>query len=141
MPPRRRRIVQRVEEEGSTHGSGGQTPPPPPPPLPHPPPPPLKMPNFRLFWEALMAAAPRAAERAPVEGCTPTQFLRLHPPEFHGNKGAIAANDWLTSYEGLAETAKCTDKQKVEYAGLVFRSEAQQWWKSKRLHLVIEFGQ
>jgi len=36
--------------------------------------------------------------------------------------------------------AKCTDEQKVEYVGLVFCSEAQQWWKSKRLHLVTEFG-
>jgi hypothetical protein len=88
-----------------------------------------------------MAAAPRAAERAPVEGCTPAQFLRLHPSEFRGNEGAIAADNWFTSDEGLAETAKFTDEQKVEYAGLVFRSEAQQLWKSKRLHLVTGFGQ
>jgi hypothetical protein len=102
MPPRRRRIVQRVEEEGSKYGSGGQTPPPPP----HPP----QMPDFRQFWQAFMASAPRAVERAPAEGCTPALFLRLHPTKFHGNEGAIAADDWLTSYEGLAETAKCTNE-------------------------------
>jgi len=135
MPPRQRRPPRRYRDEGSVHGSGGEAPPPPPPS------PPLQMPDFGLFWEALMAAAPRAAERAPVEGCTPADFLQLRPPEFQGNEGAIAADDWLTSYEGLAETAKCTNEQKVEYVGLVFRGEAQQWWKSKRLHLVTEFGQ
>jgi len=57
MPPRRRRIVQRVEEEGSTHESGGQTPPPP-----RSPPSSTQMPDFRLFWEALMATTPMAIE-------------------------------------------------------------------------------
>jgi len=99
------------------------------------------MPDFRQFWEAFMAAAPRAAKPAPAEGCTATLFLRLHPFEFHGNEGAIAADDWLTSYEELAKTVKCTDDQKVEYASLVFHSEAQQWWKSKKLYLVTEYGQ
>ncbi|XP_062144310.1 uncharacterized protein LOC133851756 isoform X3 [Alnus glutinosa] len=143
MPPRQRRVPRRYRDKESACGSGSEAPPPlsPPPPPPPPPPLPPQMPDFGLFWEALMAAVPRAAERAPVVSCTPAQFLGLHPPEFHGDEGAIAANDWLTSYEGLAERAKCTDEQKVEYASLVFRSEAQQWWKSKRLHLVTEYGQ
>jgi len=62
-------------------------------------------------------------------------------PKFYGNEGPIAADDWITSHEDLADSLRCTEEQKVDYAGLKFRGEAKNWWKSKKLHLTREYGQ
>jgi hypothetical protein len=88
MPPRRPRVVRRVRVVESGHSCGGETPPPPPPP-------PQYMPDLRLFWDALLAAAPRPAEHAPVVGCSFVHFSRHNSPNFYGDERLIADNDGL----------------------------------------------
>ncbi len=98
MPPKQRRAPRRVREEEFMHGGGGAVPPPPP--LPPPP----YMPNFRQFWVALMAAAPRQAERVVAFGYSSAHFFRHNSPEFQGNEGPIATDNWITSHEDLADS-------------------------------------
>jgi hypothetical protein len=96
---------------------GGDSPPPPLP-LPH-------MPDFGQLWVALMAAILKHAEHAEVVGCPSTTFLRHSSPMFDGNEGPIAADDWITSFEDLADALSCTDGQKVDYAGLKLKGETR----------------
>jgi hypothetical protein len=91
--------------------------------------------DFRLFWDALLAVAPRPAEHAPVVGCSSVHFISHKSPDFYGDEGPVAIVDWLTSHEDLTETLHCTDAQKVDYANLKLRGEAKNWWKSRKIHL------
>jgi len=137
MPPRQRRVPRRYLDEEHVRGCGGDAPPPPPPP----PPPSQYMSDFRLFWDALLAAAPRPAENAPVVGCSSIHFSGHKSPNFYGDEGPIAADDWLTSHEDLTQTLHCTDAQMVDYANLKLRGEAKNWWMSRKTHLTTEYGQ
>jgi hypothetical protein len=98
------------------------------------------MPDLRLFWDALLAAAPRPAEHAPVVGCSFIHFSKHNSPDFYGDEGPIVADDWLTSHKDLDETLHCTDAQKVDYSNLKLRGEAKNWWKSRKIHLTTEMG-
>jgi hypothetical protein len=68
-------------------------------------------------------------------------IVKCNLPKFYGNKGLIAADNWITSHEDLADSLRCTEEHKVDYAGLKFRGEAKNWWKFKKLHLTGEYGQ
>jgi hypothetical protein len=118
MPPRRPRVVRRMRDVESVHGCDDEMPPPPPPP-------PQYMHDFRQFWDALFAAAPRPVEHAPVVGCSFVHFSRHNSSNFYREKGPIAADGWLTSHENLTETLHYTDAQKVEHANLKLRGEAK----------------
>jgi hypothetical protein len=105
MPPRLRPpLHNKVEETSVGDRAGGDTPPPPPPP-PHPPP---SMPDQIQFWAAVMAAAQVCGERNVV-CCSSTTFFKHCPPIFDGNKGPLAADNWITSFEDLVEAVRCTD--------------------------------
>jgi hypothetical protein len=52
----------------------------------------------------------------------------------------MMADDWITSHEDLTEMLGCTESQKVAYAGLKLKGEANYWWKSKKLDLTREYG-
>jgi hypothetical protein len=132
MPPRRRQAPHRYQDEESIHGSGGNAPPGPPPP---------PMPNMGQFVAALMAAIPALRERMDIVRCSSAFFSRQNSLEFFGEEGPMMANDWITSHEDLTEMLGCTESQKVVYASLKLKGEANYWWKSKKLDLTREYGQ
>jgi hypothetical protein len=140
MPPRQRQVPPRYRDEESVHRSGGNAPPPPPSP---PPPPPLPppMPDMGHFVAALMAAIPAQRECMDTVGCSSALFSRQNSPEFFGEEGPMMADDWITSHDDLTEMLGCTESQKVAYAGLKLKGEANYWWKSKKLDLTREYGQ
>jgi hypothetical protein len=39
----------------------------------------------------------------------------------------MATDDWVTSFEDLADALRCTDEQKVDYAGMKPIGEAKYW--------------
>jgi hypothetical protein len=135
MPPRLRTPSHNEVEESSVGDrAGGDSPP-----LPPPPPPP-QMPDLAQFWAALIAAAPGQGERNVV-GCSSATFFRHNSPVFDGNEGSLAADNWITSFEDLADAVRCTDSQKVDYAGLKLEGEARFWWKATKMGITEELGQ
>jgi hypothetical protein len=60
---------------------------------------------------------------------------------FDGNEWPLAADNWITSLEDLADALRCTDSQKVDYAGLKLKGEARFWWKATKISIVEELGQ
>jgi hypothetical protein len=60
------------------------------------------------------------------------------PPIFDGNKGPLAADNWITSFEDLVEVVRCTDAQKVDYARLRLEGEARYWWKATKMAITEE---
>jgi hypothetical protein len=135
MPPRLRTPSHNEVEESSVGDrAGGDSPPPPPPP------PPPQMPDLAQFWAALIAAAPGQGERNVV-GCSSATFFRHNSPVFDGNEGSLAADNWITSFEDLADAVRCTDSQKVDYAGLKLEGEARFWWKATKMGITEELGQ
>jgi hypothetical protein len=39
----------------------------------------------------------------------------------------MMADDWITSHEDLTKMLSCTESQKVAYAGLKLKGEANYW--------------
>jgi len=139
MPPRQRPPLHNGEEESSVGDqAGGDTPPPSPPPPPPPPPP--QMPDLAQFWAALIAVVLGHRERNMV-GCSSATFFRHNSPVFDGNEGPMAVDNRITSFEDLADALRCTDSQKLDYAGLKLEGEARFWWKATKVSIVEELGQ
>jgi hypothetical protein len=59
---------------------------------------------------ALMAALPRQGEPQATVSCSSVDFFRYNSPVFDG---PIVAEDWITSFDDLADALSCTDEQKV----------------------------
>jgi hypothetical protein len=100
MPPRQRKPPRRYRDEESVHGSGGKASPPPPPP---------PMPNMGQAVAALMVAIARHGERNDMVGCPSNTFFKHNPPMFDGSEGPIAADDWIATFEDLADALSYTD--------------------------------
>jgi hypothetical protein len=130
MPHRQRKPPRRYRDEKSVHESGDEAPPPPPPPLP----------DMGQVVAALMAVIPRHGERNNMVGCPSITFFKHKPPMFDGSEGPIAADDWIATFEDLANALSCTDGQKVNYAGLILKGEARHWWKARKTFLIEELG-
>jgi hypothetical protein len=76
---------------------------------------------------ALIAAIPAQRERNDLVGCSSALFSRHNSPEFFGEEGPMMADDWITSHEDLTKMLSCTESQKVAYAGLKLKGEANYW--------------
>jgi hypothetical protein len=59
---------------------------------------------------------------------------------FDGRGGPMVADDWVTSFENLVDVLRCTDEQKVDYAGLKLRGETKYWLKSTKALIAEELG-
>jgi hypothetical protein len=62
---------------------------------------------------ALMAALPRQGEPQATVSCSSVDFFRYNSPVFDGSEGPIVAEDWITSFDDLADALSCTDEQKA----------------------------
>jgi hypothetical protein len=142
MPPRKCKPPRRYRDEELVHGNGGEAPPhpPPPPPQPFPPPPPPPMPDLGQFVAALIAAIPRQVENVDAIGCSSIAFFKHIPPVFNGSEGPLEADEWITSFEDLANTLSCKEDQRVNYVGLSLKGEARHWWKDTKTQLTEELG-
>jgi len=98
------------------------------------------MPDLGQFVVALMAAILRQPERVEVVSCSSTTFFRHNSPVFYERGGLMAGDDWATSFEDLADVVRCTDEQKVDYAGLKLMGEAKYWCKSAKALIAEELG-
>jgi hypothetical protein len=115
-------------------GSGGDAPLPPPSPPPPPPPPPPPMPTMGQF--------------VYLDKLSESKWLVVHWPLFFrrnslvldAREGSMASDDWVTSFEDLTDALRCTDEQKVDYAGLKLIGEARYWWKARKTFLIEELG-
>jgi hypothetical protein len=108
------------------------------PPFPPPPPPPTS--DLGQFVAALIAAIPRQVENVDAIGCSSIAFFKHSPPVFNGSEGPLEADEWITSFEDLADTLSCTEDQRVNYAGLSLKGEARHWWKATKTMLTEELG-
>jgi len=108
------------------------------PPFPPPPPPPTS--DLGQFVAALIAAIPRQVENVDAIGCSSIAFFKHSPPVFNGSEGPLEADEWITSFEDLADTLSCTEDQRVNYAGLSLKGEARHWWKATKTLLIEELG-
>ena len=70
-------------------------------------------------------------KRKKRKGCSFKNFKVYNPKEFHGDKGAITTVRWLEEMETIVITSKCTDKEKIQYAALMFKGEAHEWWNAQ----------
>jgi hypothetical protein len=147
MPPKRRTQRNRREESVNREARGENAPPPPPPPPP-------VMPGVaelvaqtnQLIATVLARLPPQNEHGEPREhretiGCTSANFFRHNSPTFDGIAGPIAADHWLNGIQRLMVALKCTDEQKVNYAGLKLTGEAEYWWMSKQAMLILELGE
>jgi hypothetical protein len=107
---------------------------------PPPPPPPSPMPNMTQFLVALMASMPRPIEQNDTVGCSSADFLKHNSPMFDGSEGPMAADNWISNFQDLADTLRCTDSQKVDFAGLKLDGEARFWWKARKELIAEELG-
>jgi mRNA deadenylase 3'-5' endonuclease subunit Ccr4 len=86
---------------------------PPPPPSPPPPPQMPDMAKFRAndmqFMMTMMAAMPRQGEQNEMAGCSSANFFRHNSPMFDGSAGPLAADNWFTNFQDLADALWCTD--------------------------------
>ncbi|XP_062145283.1 uncharacterized protein LOC133852534 [Alnus glutinosa] len=69
------------------------------------------------------------------DGCTFEKFNLKQPPIFEGQRGAIAAENWLCLIKKLIEVMNCSDEQKVRYATFKLTAEAERWWVVKKEHM------
>jgi hypothetical protein len=79
------------------------------------------------FLATLMVAIPRQLERVEVVGCSSTTFFKHNSPVFDRRGKPMATDDWVASFEDLANALRCTDEQKVDYAGMKLIGEAKYW--------------
>jgi hypothetical protein len=88
----------------------------------------------------MMTAMPRQGERNETVGYSSTNFFEHNSPVFNGNGGPLAADNWITDFQNLADALRCTDSQKVDYAGLKLYGEARNWWKATKILIAEELG-
>jgi hypothetical protein len=113
-----------------------------------PPPPPLppQMPvqaqcfaTFTQFMTTMMDAMPGQGEHHNTVGCSLANFMH-NSHMFDESERPLAADNWISTFEDRADALRCTDDQKVDYAGLKLNGEAQDWWKARKTLLTEVLG-
>jgi hypothetical protein len=132
--------TQKSTNEPSISRASSDSPPPTPPPLPP------QMPDLAQFWATftqfmttMMVAMPGRGEHHNTVSCSSTNFGH-NSLMFDGSEGPLAADNWISTCEDLADALRCTNDQKVDYAGLKLNGEARYWWNAKKTLLTKELG-
>jgi hypothetical protein len=71
-------------------------------------------------------------------GCSSNNFFKHNSPVFDVSEEPLTADNWITSFQDLVDLLRCTDSQKVDYAGLKLDEEAKFWQKFKKVLIVEE---
>ena len=58
------------------------------------------------------------------------KFLKRGPPEFMGTEDPLVADDWIVRMEKIFRVFECTGSQRVQPAAYMFRSVAEDWWRT-----------
>ena len=58
------------------------------------------------------------------------KFLKRGPPEFTDTEDPLVADDWIVRMEKIFRVLECTGPQRVQLAAYMFRSVAEDWWRT-----------
>ena len=58
------------------------------------------------------------------------KFLKRGPPEFTGTEDPLVDDDWIVRMEKIFRVFKCIGRQRVQLAAYMFRSVAEDWWRT-----------
>jgi len=61
-----------------------------------------------------------------------TSFKKFAPPVFTEEKTPAEAEEWLNTLEGILETMKTDEEDKVPFVEFLLQGEAREWWKMEK---------
>ena len=61
-----------------------------------------------------------------------SSFKKFAPPIFIEEKTPAEVEEWLNTLEGILETMKTDEEDKVPFAEFLLQGEAREWWKMEK---------
>ena len=62
------------------------------------------------------------------------KFKKFAPTPFKEAKTPEEAEEWLNELEGILETLKTEEEDKVSFAEFLLQGEAREWWKIEKIN-------